>query len=80
MFCMRNFKRLNKNEMQSVKGGRLVIKIDRDGDVSGMRNMCGLTVEPANEKISSDRNKKSHNGSSFKINSVVIISYINLLL
>ena len=32
MFCMKNFKRLNKNEMKSVNGGRLVIKIDRDGD------------------------------------------------
>lgn len=36
--------------------------------------MCGLTVEPTNEKIDSVRNKKSHNGSSSKINKIILIS------
>jgi len=29
---MKNFEKLSNEQLQTVKGGRLVIKIDRDGD------------------------------------------------
>ncbi len=29
---MKNFEKLSNEQMQSVKGGRFVLKIDRDGD------------------------------------------------